>query len=112
VMNQTKTIILQCGIVQKLAILRHDFKHLIVVMDGGHLLHMHLKEKLLKKNGGVAMCNYEPFDRVFSIDQRENKWKQSNCYLECVEIRENTKFKTSLMNIQKFSVPARNSFSN
>jgi hypothetical protein len=91
VMNQTKTIILQCGIVQKLAILRHDFKHLIVVMDGGHLLHMHLKEKLLEKNGGVAMCN---------------------CYLECVEIRENTKFKTSLMNIQKFSVPARNSFSN
>lgn len=60
--------------------------------------------------GDVALFNYEPFERTFSVDLREIKYNSSALKTECVEIWEETALKTTLGNVQTFSVPARSSF--
>ena len=60
--------------------------------------------------GDVALFNYEPFERTFSVDLREIKYNSSALKTECVEIWEETALKTTMGNVQTFSVPARSSF--
>ena len=60
--------------------------------------------------GDVALFNYEPFERTFSVDLREIQYNSSALKTECVEIWEETALKTTSGNVQTFSVPARSSF--
>lgn len=60
--------------------------------------------------GDLALFNYEPFERLFSVDLREIKYNSSALKTECVEIWEDTALKTTSGNVQTFSVPARSSF--